>query len=360
MINTIRRISILGAGAVGCAMAATLSHRGYEVALYNRPEGEALRLDPLREKGGIELVNGDDEGFWPIHKFTSSIQEAMEWADLILIMSSACGQRAIAQAMGPYVKNNHVILLCSGGAGILEYPLIWARMGIKNNALLGEMATMPLAARWVGPGQFIVKLPSTPRTAAFPGKRTEELCQKIAPVFGTQPVENVLDTGLNNPNWLIHPIPMVLNYAEIERREGIFSIMNEGMTDCVLYSMDAFDEERMNIQRRLGLPVLSVDDIYIGNGSGPWVYREKGEPMGINDRIHFRYVDDDIPYGSMFLASLAAEIGVATPIMDATNVLAVLLTKKNYWAEARTMETLGLKGMNLEELNCYLKEGSIK
>jgi len=356
-MDHIKNITILGAGAVGSATAGTLSHRGFKVTLYNRPEDAAQYLGPIRDNGGVRLLNGDDEGNWPIHKLTSDLREALDGADLVMVMTTACGQRSVAAEMAPYVRDEQIILLCSGGAGILEFHRIWRELGFTTRALTGEMATMPLSARIVAPGQYIVRLPSTPRTAAFPGCRSQEFCQAIAPVFGTQPVENVLDTGINNPNWLIHPLPMVLNYAEIERQDGLFSLMNEGMCDCVVRAMDAFDEERIEIQRKLGLPVVSVDDIYIGNGSGPWVYRSKGEPMGIKDRIHMRYVNDDIPYGSMFLASLAAAVGVATPVIDATNILAVLLARKDYWSEARTVEKLGLAAMDVEQINYFLKEG---
>lgn len=351
-----KKIAIIGAGATGCASAAILSKKGYEVRIYNR---SIERLKPIIERGGIEVIDGEPKGFVKIDKVTSDIKEAIVGVDLIQIMTTANAHRDIAKALAPILSDGQIVLLCSGGAGSLEFARIWRNMKLKADVLLGEMSVMPQSARVRGPAQITIKLPATPRLAAFPGKRTSELCEALSPIYTTIPVENVLDTGINNPNWLIHPIPTVLNYAEIERLKGLFSLMNEGMTKSVLSALDAFDQDRMALQRMLGFKVLSVDDMYTEFGKGPWVYRAEGEPMGFKDEIHDRYLDEDIPYGSMFLSSLGDLINVHTPVIDATNILSVIITGKNYWKEARTPEMLGISGLDIEQILYYLKEGEI-
>jgi len=355
-MKKINKIAIIGAGAAGCASAAVLSKKGYEVRIYNR---SIDRLKPIHERGGLEVIDGEPKGFIKIDKVTSDLEEAVRGADLIQVMTTANGHRDAAKALAPLLSNDQIVILCSGCAGSLEFARIWAEMGVKAQVLLGEMATMPQAARMRSPIQLTIKLFTTPRMAAFPGKRTTELFKILSPLYATIPVENVLDTGINNPNWLIHPIPMILNYAEVERRRGMFSLMNEGMTESVLRGLDAFDKERMALQRMLGLPVLSVDDMYTEFGSGPWVYRSEGEPMGFKDVIHTRYIDEDIPYGSMFLASLGDLIRVDTPVIDATNIFAEVITGKNYWAEARTPERLGLSGLDVKQILNYVNEGRV-
>lgn len=356
-MKKINKIAIIGAGAAGCASAAVLSKKGYEVRIYNR---SIDRLKPIHERGGLEVIDGEPKGFIKIDKVTSDLEEAVRGADLIQVMTTANGHRDVAKALAPLLSNGQIVILCSGCAGSLEFARIWGKMGVKANVLLGEMSVMPQSARIQGPAQLTIKLFTTPRMAAFPGKRTSELCEVLSPLYTTIPVENVLDTGINNPNWIIHPIPMVLNYAEAERREGLLSLMNEGMTKSVLRGLDAFDKDRMALQRMLGFQVLSVDDMYTEFGKGPWVYRSEGEPMGFSDKIHDRYLDEDIPYGSMFLSSLGDLIHVHTPVIDATNILAEVITGKNYWAEARTPEMLGLSGLDVDQILYYLKEGRVE
>ena len=355
-MGKIQTVAILGAGATGSAMAAVLTHRGYRVRLYNR---SPQRLEPIQSNGGIEMLDGEAKGLQRPELLTCELEGAVRGADLILVMVTSLGHRDLARSLAPLLRDGQTVVLCSGGGGSLEFARIWAEEGLEQNVLLGETSTMPLAARERGGGRYTMKLPSTPRTAAFPGRRTEELCSLLEPICHPIAVEHVLDSGINNPNWLIHPIPMVLNYAEVERQKGYFSLMNEGMTPSVLTAMDAFDAERMSLLRALELPVLSVDDIYLGNGSGPWVYREPGEPMGFKDKIHDRYLEEDIPFGSMVLAGLGDLLNVQTPIMDAVNTLACVLTGRDFYQQARTPERLGLAGLSVKEIRRYLMDGRV-
>src|SRR5207253_2941288 len=57
---SIRKIAVLGAGNGGCAAAADLTLRGYEVRLFSRSEST---LAPIDKRGGIELVENGQEKF---------------------------------------------------------------------------------------------------------------------------------------------------------------------------------------------------------------------------------------------------------------------------------------------------------
>jgi opine dehydrogenase len=223
--------------------------------------------------------------------------------------------------------------------------------------LLGETVTLPQSARIIGPAQLKIRLPSTVRTAAFPAVRTDELLERLDGMIKMRKAANVLDTGINNPNFIIHPAPMVLNYAAIERAEGRLSLMNEGMTAGVLRAMDAHDAERMALAEAAGLTPASLDSLYYEFGSSPAVYRSPGEPMGLRDRIHFRYIDEDVPYGSVFMSSLGRLLGVPTPINDACNTLASAAHGVDYWGLGRTVERMGLAGLTRESLPSYLNSG---
>ena len=172
------------------------------------------------------------------------------------------------------------------------------------------------------------------------------------------PKPNVLDPGLNNPNFMIHPAPMLLNYAAVERQDGYLSIMNEGMTPGVLRLLDAVDEEKMALQRALGLDVVFIDDLYRQTGSGPHVYRVQGEPFNLRDRIWDRYITEDVPYGSVLYSSLGRLLEVPTPINDSINTLFCVTEEEDYWATGRNAEAMDIAGMNREQLLHYLKRAN--
>lgn len=354
-MSAVERIVIMGAGPGGLAAAGVLSDRGYHVRLYNRsPE----RLAAVKERGGIETEGDLGEKFIRIPVITTDITEAMKDAQLIFISVPAYGQMPMLETCLPYVKPGQVILFLTGSAASLEAGLRLRKAGFSlDDVLLGETVTLPQSARMVGDAKLRIRLPSRIRTAAFPGRNTERLIEMLGDTLRVIPKPNVLDPGLNNPNFLIHPAPMLLNYAAVERANGMLSIMNEGMTEGVLRCLDAVDEEKMALQRTLGLDVVPIDDLYRETGSGPHVYRTKGEPFGLRDRIWSRYIYEDVPYGTVLYSSLGRLLGVPTPVSDSINTILSVVERTDFGATGRTVDKLGIDGLTRDQLLHYLETG---
>ncbi|MCY3946083.1 MAG: NAD/NADP octopine/nopaline dehydrogenase family protein [Anaerolineaceae bacterium] len=359
-MGAIERILVMGAGPGGMAAAAALSRRGYHVHLYNRsPE----RIAAIVEQGGVtiegDLVGGDEAGeLVPLALITTDIAAAMEHVQLVLIAVPAYGQRAMLEACLPHVRSGQIILLLTGSAGSLELaPLLRQAGHSLDEVLLGETVTLPQSARMVAPGRLRIRLPSNLRFSAFPGRNTGRLHERLGETLRLIPKPNVLDPGLNNPNFMIHPAPMLLNYAAVERQDGYLSIMNEGMTPGVLRLLDAVDEEKMALQRALGLDVVYIDDLYRETGSGPHVYRVQGEPFNLRDRIWDRYVTEDVPYGSVLYSALGQLLDVPTPVNDSINHIFCVTEEEDYWVTGRNADALGIAGMNRESLLHYLETG---
>jgi opine dehydrogenase len=121
--------------------------------------------------------------------------------------------------------------------------------------------------------------------------------------------------------------------------------------------MDALDAEKMRLAEKLGLEPTPIDDLYRELGSGPHVYRVKGEPFGLRDRIWDRYIHEDTPFGTVMLSSLGRHLGVPMPVSDAINTILSTVEQVDFEAVGRTVETLGLAGMSLEEIEYYLQYG---
>ncbi len=353
----IEHVLVMGSGPAGVASAAALSQRGFQVALYNLPQFRSV-LQPFIDRGGAEIEGSLGDEFVHIPVITTDIQKAMRDAQLILIAVPGYGQRPMVESCLPYLKPGNILLLMPGSCGSLEAALILKKAGYSlDEILLGETVTMPQSARFVGESKIRIRLPSHIRTAAFPGRNTARLIETIGDTLNLLPKPNVLDPGLNNPNFLIHPAPMLLNYAAVERAEGLLSIMNEGMTDGVLRLLDAVDAEKMALQRVLGLDVVPIDDLYREMGSGPHIYREKGEPFNLKDRIHDRYIKEDVPYGMVLYSAIGKTAGVPTPLCDGITTIFSAVEQTDYWALGRNAEKLGIEGLDLAGLLRFLETG---
>ena len=351
-----QKIAVLGAGPGGVAAAASLALRGLDVSLYNRT---AERVASLQRAGGVHLDGALGDGFVPLPLISTDPDEALRGRDAFVVTTPAYGQAFMVESLAPYLKPGALVLLCSGSAGALcaAKCLRNRSVDIERDVLLAEPLTVPQSARFLDEQTVPIKIPAPLRAAAFPAVNTPRLLEALDGLFNLVAAAHVLDTGLNNPNFIIHPAPMLLNYAEIERRDQALSIMNEGMTPAVLRCMDALDAEKRALLAAVCVEPVTVDDLYREIGSDPSVYREPGEPMGLKDRIWRRYVEEDVPYGTVMMASLGRLLGVATPVCDGVNTLLSAAEARDYWAEGRTVERLGIAGMDHARLMRYLETG---
>lgn len=346
---------MLGAGPGGLAAAAGLAGRGHAVTLFNRTPA---RLEPVLERGGVDMEGDDVDEFVSLPFITTDIEEATAHADIVLTAVPAYAQRTLLELSLPHLRPGSALVLLSGSAGSLEAAHLMRERGLSwDDVLLGETVTLPLAARMLGPAKIRVKAPYSPRVAALPGRNIDRLTSLLEPLFELTPRPNVLDPGLNNPNFLIHPGPMLVNYAAVERADGQLSLMNEGMTKGALRLLDAVDEEKMALQKALDLQIVPIDDLYRELGSGPEAYRHPGEPYKIPDRIWDRYITEDVPYGIVLYSSLGRLLGVPTPICDSINSVFCVLEERDFWSEGRTLARLGIEGMDRGALLHYLETG---
>ncbi|MCA9908261.1 MAG: NAD/NADP octopine/nopaline dehydrogenase family protein, partial [Anaerolineae bacterium] len=106
-----------------------------------------------------------------------------------------------------------------------------------------------------------------------------------------------------------------------------------------------------------GLDVVPIDDLYRETGSGPQVYRHKGEPFGLRDRIWNRYIYEDVPYGTVLYSSLGQLLGVPTQVSDGINTILSVVEQVDFWKTGRTVETLHLDGLDRDQLLHYLETG---
>jgi len=361
------KIAVLGAGHGGHACSADLSLAGYEVKFYELPRFKA-NIEPILKRGGIEITGAARVGFAKMNKVTTNIKEAIQGVDLILIVVPAFAQRSFAEACIPYIEDGQMVVYFGKGGGALEFAKTMKDLGVKKNIILGETNTLPYATRCIGPAQAkVFCVVNELLTAAFPAKITQKLAKTLKELYpSVVPVDNVLETLLNDINAILHPIPTILNAGRIEYTEGEFYIYKEGFTPSVVRVMEAVDKERLAIVKALGLKQIPFGELYCRVGFGPKgsiieavTHAYGASEMRSPGNLQSRYIIEDVPYGLVSIASIGELVGVSTPTIKSIIALASAINQVDYWEQGRNVQKLGIAQLSISDLQRFLTEGKI-
>jgi len=357
-------IAVLGSGNGGCAVAFDCAAHGHQVSLFDF-EQFPTSIQAVQANGGIHC-QGVIEGFQPVGYAGHEIEKALNGSDLIYAVGPAYSTRPFAEACKPYLKRGQIVIVNpSSCGGSIEFKR-GAGLDLGDEEIVvAETSTLPYAVRLLEPGKIRVfnKLKGGLFLAAVPAKNTHHVLEKIHDVYpAMSAAKNILQTSLQNGNPVIHPTITLMNVALIERTQGDFDFYHQGVTPTVGRLIKAVDDERIAIGKKLGIeilpdPVLGVMQGYMLEATydNGFITAPGFKGVKAQRNLDYRYFNEDVGYGLVFLQKLGEQIGVATPVISAVIQLVSVLMKRDYLKEAiRTMETLGLSNYTANELEKLL------
>jgi opine dehydrogenase len=167
----------------------------------------------------------------------------------------------------------------------------------------------------------------------------------------------VLKTSLDNIGAVFHPAITILNAARIEDTHGDFEYYVEGVTPAVTQVLEAIDGERVAVASALGIRAHTAREwLYLAyDAAGKTLLdamRANPGYAGIKATatMQHRYITEDVPASLVPIASIGEMLGVPTPTIRAMIQLASVMHGVDYWAEGRTVDRLGIKGMSLKDI----------
>jgi opine dehydrogenase len=365
----IRKIAILGAGNGGCAAAADLTLRGYEVRLFSRSDATLL---PIIKRGGITLSEAGEENFAAPYFHSPHIVPVIEGVDLIIVAAPAVAHEYLAQSMAAHLQDGQRILLNPGHTGgSLHFANILRRAGNRAAVGLCETVTLTYICRMVKPAHVeIYRRTTNLRCAAFPARNSADLIGEIQTIYPNVTVaENVLETGFSNINAIMHPAGMLGNAGWIEKTAGDFLYYREGVTQAIAAWIEEVDEERLKIVKSLGLTPVPFIDIFYQAGLTSNEARVSGS---VYNAIHeseanlkiksptsldHRYLHEDVGYGLVPMAEIGRLLGIKTPMMNSLITLASVANGIDYSSEGLTLGKMGLADITAENLSAMLQNG---
>lgn len=356
-----KRITILGGGNGGHAAAADLTVKGFEVTLYEDADFVS-HMQSVFETKKIEYKGAIGTGTVEIYKVTSDLKEAVENAEVVLVMVPAFVHNSLVVKLAQVIKEGQYVFVLPGTFGSLTFYNEFKKAG--KQIIVGESHTLPYAVRLLGDGQVLVMSRFEPlKVGVIPSKHTDEAISIISELFPSViSCESVIACGLSSLNPIIHVPGCILNAGRIEYAKEPFYYYTEGFSDCVARATEQLDLERCSILKALGYKydivaheigsAIQTDDVRVAVSGNPSFAK-----IAIPPTFNYRYYTEDIPFGLAVWSKLAKHIGVETPIMDSMVTLGGSIMNRDCWNTGRDLSDFGIEKLSKDELLEYLIEG---
>lgn len=365
----IRSVAVLGAGNGGCAAAADLARRGFEVRLYNRTYE---RIRSIVERGGLELTGAAGEGFVELPVVTDDLGMALRGVDLVMVTAPLLALPSYAPGLAEMLPPRAVVFLNPGhvGGGLFLVNEIHRLTG-RTDVRTAEVSTLSYACRMRGPTTVaVLGVMDTLPFASFPGRHRDELLELIRPLYpSVVPATDVLETAFMDINAVEHPPQIICNAGWVEHTRGNYLFYYEGTTPAVGSVIDRLDEERRAVADALGVRTRPFVEVFHAMGYTTGRAAEIGTAFAALQEsapnrwikgpssLDHRYLNEDVGWGLVPWAELGRSVRVATPLMDSLITLGGALTGRDYRSEGLTLERLGVAGLGPEALSAYLRDG---
>lgn len=344
-----KKITVIGAGGTGHALAAILAAKGLEVCL---ADTEAYRgvLEQTRQAGEIQ-VSGAASMTGRLAEVTTDIAKAVSEAEEIVCCTVSNRDEEVARAIAPYLTADKAVLVGAGNGGSIVYYRVFQETG-HADTLLGEVAGNFFPCRLTAPGQVLIGLPLAPKgVAAFPPENSAKVAERFAQVWKLTPCRSLFEALFNGPNLICHGAGIVSNLAAIDRSKGTFNLFKDGLSPAYLNLTDGLWEEKRRVYEAMEctVPPAPRDFLAAVMDTENEDYRYFREMDGPTSLEH-RYITEDVPCLLCLFVSIARKLGVPIPLFEGIVGILSAAAGVDFYAEGRTLENLGLWELSREQL----------
>ena len=214
------KISILGAGNAGCAVAADLTLKGHEVILIKT--SHAMHDDNfnyLQENEGKMTLNEFGErktGY--ISKVTRDLS-ALSDSEVVIIFIQTNFHEQLIKRIVPYVKDDQIILI---NPGYLSTAYVLKHC--NKNVMIAEAQSSFIDGRIMEPGLFRVGFRNVRNPIGiYPKSRKAEAIEKLDLLQERFVyLDSVIEAALHNPNLIVHTVGSVMCIPHMKSLMVIF------------------------------------------------------------------------------------------------------------------------------------------
>lgn len=344
------KVSIVGAGPAGFALAADLESCGTRVLVYSHPT-HLRHANYVVDKGFLRASGAIEGSTNP--RVTFDMSEVIEFSKIIVLTVPSTGQETILRELRRFTLRQHTVIAIPGNL----FSLITdAEMEIE---CILETNLSPYSCRMNGGELAVLGKKSLFFIATLQKELSPAFNEKIRRIF---PMElkwcsNVIEVCLSNINGVFHPLMMLMNAGRIESTGGDFLLYRDGLTRSVANAILAVDRVRIKIGEAFGFRLDSVIEVsnkcYGQNFTDLVDLAQNSEPhnkLKAPSDIENRNISEDVPDLLVCWHGLAEKLGIDASPLKAVIVLAEMATGIDYMKTGRNLRKLHLEDISRSEL----------
>lgn len=342
-------ITIIGCGNSGLIHAAKIYERGgNDICLLKTSHTRSGFYDKIVADGRYrvkDLTNSGHDFYVYPSLITRDPKKAIEFADIIMVMTTTIQHESIAKLIGQYVRDGQIIVLCPGYMGSLIF-----KKYINSEVVYSEWETTAYNGRIIDDSYVKISF-YNPRNAisVLPINKGKDVLDVFKNIFDNTRYlrKNILESALHNPNMIVHTIGMILSASRIEYSNGEFWMYREAFTNSVINVIKTFDVQKNAVLKAFGCDTLDYfdaakwrneEDLSIDAMTSFRSFADSSN-KGPNQLKH-RYLLEDVPNGLGLFISLGKVAGVDVSVARSIFVLAGALLGCDFEKNARSIESL--------------------
>lgn len=347
------KVTIIGAGNSGMAMAAHLSNEGNEVTLWNRSSSTISKLMETR----IINCDGALKGQIPIHIVTDDIKIALNEPEIIFITTPANSHKGLAKLIAKNINKSTAIMLNPGRTfGALEFRNKYRKYNKNYEQIIGETQTIIYTCRKTDVDAVnIIAFKDSVLISALDVISNDIIISYLPKCIQKyfSPADSMIQTSIGNVGMILHCAPLLLNAGWTEGESNVYKYYYDGITPRISDFIENIDKERVAVSEALGYKVDSTQEwlmkTYHVTGSNLYECIQNNEAYRTIDApcsLKHRYIFEDVPYGLVPLEAIGIKLGLDMSYTSLIIDLASKLLNVDFRKIGRNLKHMYVKSDN--------------
>lgn len=340
--------ALIGLGGAGASLAVAIAARGGRILGWY-DEDPAVR-SAIDQAEGLSYEGLCGQGAIELPKSAGSGAEAIAGADIVCVSTTADRHAAVAGDLAKSLAPHQLVVLhCGyvGGAKVFADAVV-AAGGSATPSVVELNNTLHLAGK-LNPATVVIK--GQKRWLELAGSKAVGSSRELQAFREQFPeftfTDNVLESGLNNPNCIGHVPAYIGGAMTLDRDMGDLTTgilhFDEARMGRVNVIAAALEKERDLIMTAAGLRPMPTSEF--SRRTYPAGTRVFGSIARFGPKLQRRFLHEDVPCALVPMEVLGGLVGVPTPMTTALIEMSNVLEKTDFRQVGRNASVLSADWM---------------